>query len=449
MNCIWIVTDSFRQDHVHCYRPEGTLDEGGESIHVQTPNLDALSRRGVLFERMRSEALPTIPCRRGIHTGRRIFPWKDEPFPKGLVVRTPGWRPLREDDVTLAEHLSEQGYATAMFADTYHLMKPAMNFHRGFQGFHWERGQECDQWKTRPLPDGMLQEYMKPDRPIDAYRTHVLRQYLQNHLDIAREEDFPCPRTFRSAIEWLQQNHTHERFFLYIDTFSPHEPWLAPDRYLDIYDPDYRGASLIYGNPYRRRELTDAEHHHLRASYAAVCTMVDHWIGELIRTMDGLGLAEKTLVVLMSDHGKIIGEFDCYGMSPHCTGPALSPVPCFIVHPDGQNAGRRFGGWLYNIDLTATVLALLDVEPKQDVEGTDVWPAVSDGAGTFRPHLVTAHRNWVAAWQDDWLYLLDAERGGAALYNLADDIHRQHDVADRYASTRDALARTVTELVDA
>ena len=42
MNCIWITTDSFRQDHVHCYRPEGTIDDTGQSIQVQTPSMDRL-----------------------------------------------------------------------------------------------------------------------------------------------------------------------------------------------------------------------------------------------------------------------------------------------------------------------------------------------------------------------------------------------------------------------
>jgi len=446
VNCIWITTDSFRQDHVHCYRPEGTLDDSGTSLQVSTPSLDRLAREGVLFDRMRAEALPTIPCRRGIFTGRRVFPWKDEPFPKGLTVRYPGWRPLRQEDVTLAEHLGEQGYVTAMVADTYHLMKPSMNFHRGFDSFHWVRGQEFDHWRTAPLPPGVLEAHIKPDIPLDARRTRVLRQYLQNLQEVTNEDDYPSARTFRWAIEWLERNHAHERFFLYIDTFDPHEPWLVPQRHLDLYDPDCDGPRLIYGNPYRRSDLTAAEHRHLRARYAASCTMVDEWIGRLLDAVERLGLAGDTLIVLMSDHGKIIGEFGRYGMPPECTGPALSPVPCFIRHPAGENAGRRFRGWLYNIDLTATVLALLGVAPKPDVEGADVWPAVSDGAEGFRPHLVTAYGDWIAAWKDDWLYLLDSAGGRGALYNLAEDIHRRRDVAERHPDIRDDLARRLAEV---
>ena len=269
MNCVWITTDSFRQDHVNCYRPEGTVDDSGESLHVQTPRLDRLAAEGTMFDRMRAEALPTIPCRRGMFTGRRVFPWPDEPTYKGIYIHLPGWRPLPQEDVTLAEHLAEQGYATAIAADTYHLMKPSMNFHRGFHSFHWERGQEFDQWRSQPLPAGHLERHLKPGIPLGPGRTRVLSQFLRNHQFVEGEDDLSAARTFRHAIQWLERNRAHERFFLYVDTFSPHEPWLPPRRFLDLYDPDYDGPTLIYGNPYAREQLSDAEHRAFARAVAA------------------------------------------------------------------------------------------------------------------------------------------------------------------------------------
>jgi len=441
MNCIWITTDSFRQDHVHCYRPEGAVDPNGEGIQVQTPNMDRLAAEGVMFERMMAEALPTIPCRRGMFTGRRVFPWPDEPLYKGIYVHYPGWRPLPQEDVTVAEHLGEQGYVTAIVADVYHLMKPSQNFHRGFQSFQWERGQEYDQWHTQPLPEGYLARHLKPGTDLSPYRHRVLVQYLKNQMFRSGDDDFQAARTFRRGIEWLERNHTHEKFFLYIDSFDPHEPFEAPQRFIDLYDPDYDGVKLIYANMYERSELADAEHHHVRARYAAACTMVDYWVGQLLEAVDRLGLRENTLIILVSDHGKILGENGRYGMPPDQMGPRLSPVPCIMRHPAGENAGRQFRGWLYNIDVTATMLSLLDVAPKPDVEGLDVWPAVADSADEFRDHLVTAYGHIQGCWREDWLYLLNTKEDTSALYNLAEDIHRKHDVADRYPRVLDGLAQ--------
>ena len=446
MNCIWITTDSFRQDHVHCYRPEGTIDDTGQSIQVQTPSMDRLAGESVMFRRMRAEALPTIPCRRAMFTGRRVFPWPDEPFYKGIYIHLPGWRPLPQEEVTVAEHLTERGYVTALVADTYHIMKPSMNLHRGFQGFHWVRGQEFDRWRTEPLPESHLEQHIKPEIELGPDRTRVLTQYLKNHLHLSGDDDYPVARTFRWAIQWLEGNCAYEDFYLHIETFDPHEPWLVPKRFLDLYDPDWSGPKLIYGNMYSREQLTDAEHQHVRSRYAAACTMVDYWVGQLLDTVDRLGLRENTLIVLVSDHGKIIGEFGNYGMPPQHTGPALSPVPCFISHPQGEQAGKVFDGWLYNIDVTATMLSLMDADPKQGVEGENVWPAVAEGTDTFRDGLVTAYSDFVAAWHDDWLYLVNVKGNEAALYNLAEDIHRKTDVSDRYPSVRDRLAKQLAEV---
>ncbi len=446
MNCIWITIDSFRQDHVQCYFPGGTTDPSGERIGVQTPNIDRLASEGVLFSRLRAEALPTICARRSMFTGRRVFPWPDEPFYKGIYVHTPGWRPLPQEDVTVAEHLTEQGYVTAMVADVYHMMKPSMNFHRGFQSFQWVRGQEFDRWQSQPLPEGYIEEFLKPGTVLKEKQIEVFGQYLKNQMIREGDEDFQAARTFRQAIEWLERNHGHERFYLYIDSFDPHEPSEAPQQFVDLYDPDYEGPGLITGNFYKRSELSDREHHHLRAQYAAEVSMVDSWVGRLLETVDRLGLREKTLIVLLSDHGKVLGEFDIYGMPAHTTGPQLSPVPCIVRHPEGENSGRRFDGWLYNIDVTATVLDLLTVDPKPRMEGRSVWPAVSDNAGAFRDHLVCAFGAIVSAWEDDWLYLLDTEKKQAALYNLADDPWRSTDVADRYPSERDDLAKKLAAL---
>jgi len=417
MNCIWITVDSFRQDHVNCYRPEGTTDPTGDSMTVHTPNLDRLAAEGVLCERLRNEALPTVPARRGIFTGRRVFPFAEEPPQKGMYITLPGWRPIRQDDVTVAEHLSERGYTCGLVCDVYHLMKPSQNFHRGFQSFQWERGHEYDMYQSQALPAGYVDEYLKEGTELNENRGRVLNQYLQNQQYRAGDGDFQAAKTFRRAIEWLERNKDTEDFYLHVESFDPHEPWEAPQEFLDLYDPDWDGPKLIYGNIYRRNELTDAEHHHVRARYAAECSLVDHWVGELLDAVDRLGMAENTLIILMSDHGKIIGEWNCYGMPPSCTGLELNAVPCILRHPSAENAGTRFGSWLYNTDLTGTMLELMGVDPKPRTDGENFWPAVS-GNAEFRDHAVVGHGEFISCWQDDWLYLVNTKENTAALYDL-------------------------------
>ncbi len=442
MNCIWITVDSFRQDHVHCYHPSGTSDPGGTSLQVRTPRIDQFAREGVLFERLRMEALPTVCARRGIFTGRRIFPFADEPTHKGMYITIAGWRPLPQSDVTVAEHLSESGYVCGMICDVYHLMKPSQNFHRGFQCFQWIRGQEYDMYQSQPLPEGYVEQFLKPGSNPSLYRNRVLTQYLRNQFYREGEHDFQAAKTFRAAIQWLERNHQHEQFFLYVDSFDPHEPNEAPKRFLDLYGADWDGPKLIYGNPYRRDELTAAEHHNIRARYAAEASMVDYWIGELLDAIDRLGRRDDTLVILLSDHGKILGEWNHYGMPPQDTGLELNRVPCIIRHPTGQGAGTRFGDWVYNVDVTATVLHLLGAGDKPMMDGRDFWPALGTD-GEFRREAVVGHGQMISCWHEDWLYLINTQENQAALYNLADEPSRETDLADRYPSVRDDLRRRV------
>ena len=430
MNLVIIVLDSFRQDHLGCY--------GNKWIH--TPNIDRLARESVVFTRCWSESLPTIPARRALHTGKRTFPFEDEPRPKGIYNRHLGWRPLPEPHVTLAEHLQHRGYITALIADTYHIFKPAMNFHRYFHCFEWIRGQEYDQWRSSRLKGVDLDRYTHPDRPP----SRSLIQYLQNQFKRRCEEDYQSPRVFRAAMEWLEDNAYHEKFLLWVESFDPHEPWEAPAHYVDLYDPGYEevASRKVFIDPrgIRRSDMTDAEFKHVRALYAAEVTMVDHWVGRFLAKLDEVGRRNDTVVLLLSDHGKIIGEFDSFGMNEKQTSRALYAVPCMIRHPQGEGADTRVGAWAYNIDAMATVVNLIGEDPLPQNEGVDLWPLVTGHAQPHRDHLVCAYNTVECVWQADWLYTHDTDTGIEALYDLAADPEQMHNLAHDHTDVRKELA---------
>src|SRR5438105_4478127 len=95
MNIVCVVFDTLRRDCLY------GQPEWGE---VHTPNLDAFARQSVVFERAYPEALPTLPARRGLYTGRRVYPFSKGDFRlKGDFVGAPGWGPIPEDEDTLSE----------------------------------------------------------------------------------------------------------------------------------------------------------------------------------------------------------------------------------------------------------------------------------------------------------------------------------------------------------
>ena len=118
MNIVVLVADTFRVDYLGC--------DGNRWI--RTPHLDALATQGVLFKDFYAEGLPTLPVRRVFYTGRTVFPFAYHEQ-KSDTVQLPGWHPLFEEDVTLAEWLAPRGYPCGLISDVYHQF--GKNFHRG------------------------------------------------------------------------------------------------------------------------------------------------------------------------------------------------------------------------------------------------------------------------------------------------------------------------------
>ena len=144
MKIILVIFDSLRKDCVGVY---GSPPWG----KVHTPHFDAFAQESLVLKRAFPESLPTLPARRAIYTGQRVYPFYNGDFRlKGDFVGAPGWGPIPEDQWTLAETLSEAGYRTGLVADVYHMFKPSKNFWRGFDQWTFLRGQETDPARSGP-----------------------------------------------------------------------------------------------------------------------------------------------------------------------------------------------------------------------------------------------------------------------------------------------------------
>ena len=175
-----IVADTLRPAYLGCY--------GNRAMH--TPHLDRLAAQSIRFTRAHAEALPTIPTRRTLHGGRRVYPFASyRPVPWDNVY-LPGWQPLAGDEPTVAEALAAAGYHTGFVADVPHYFVPGMNFTRGFRQWHFVRGQAEDRWGAEAAADPAL---------VQRYRSRNARRHMVNVRPQAPEEEWPTARTFRWA----------------------------------------------------------------------------------------------------------------------------------------------------------------------------------------------------------------------------------------------------------
>ena len=130
MNVIWIVADTFRQDHVGVY---------GKMPGIHTPSLDALAGRGVRFDRHYAGGFPTMPTRADHATGR----W---------TASFMTWEPLPDGVTTLAEILAAEGIHTAAMVDTPFYLREGMNYDRGFQTFNSPGGTRSELYNLKADP---------------------------------------------------------------------------------------------------------------------------------------------------------------------------------------------------------------------------------------------------------------------------------------------------------
>jgi arylsulfatase A-like enzyme len=361
MNVILIISDTFRYD----------CATGGFVVRdkrAEVRDLERLRSRGTSFLRAYTGSFPTVPNRHDILTGRYTFTYSD-------------WQPLPPNEAVLPEILRESGYASAMIADTPHILKDGFHYDRGFDAWQWIRGQENDRYRSDPL------EIELPCKPEKLRSVQTTIQHMRNNASRALEEDWIPARTAVAAIDWLKGNSRRRPFFLYIDFFDPHEPWDPPRGYIDLYDAGYAGEEVTYPVYGPCDYLTRDELEHCRAMYAGEATLVDKWIGRVLQAVDSLGLHEDTAIIFTSDHGFYLGEHgligksiiiqDFYGSAP--LYEEVAHIPLFVKLPDGL--GRRGRSEVNELaqppDITATILDLAGMDwRKYGTQGKSLMPCI-------------------------------------------------------------------------
>jgi arylsulfatase A-like enzyme len=357
-NAIVILLDSLNRHMVGAY--------GGREF--QTPNIDRLAGRSVRFTRHYAASLPCIPARHDILCGAWDFLWR----PWGSVE-------LWEDAITYP--LRRAGVVSQLISDHPHLFETGgENYHVDFTAWDYERGHEGDPWKTRS--DVSFAGAPMFGRPADM-PYNLSRGYFRG------EEDFPGPRTMREAARFLLHDaRSHERFFLFVDEFDPHEPFDTPDSYIQRYDPEWDGPALIWP-PYavrgvERGVLSAREGRHIRARYGAKLSMIDHWLGRVLDAIDDKALWEDTLVILCTDHGHYLGEKDIWGKPAVPLYETMSRLPLLVAAP-GVAPGAN-DALTTSVDLFATLADLFGVAGKirQRTHGKSLLPLLDGEAKSVR-----------------------------------------------------------------
>jgi arylsulfatase A-like enzyme len=402
-NAIVIMVDSLQFNYLGCYGNDW----------IKTPNIDRLAREGVLFENAYTEGLPTVPCRRAMHTGR-------------YTLQAKGWSALDPDDTTIADMTWGKGVDSALIFDCPMYRLPKFGYTRGFDKVWFLHGHEGDHYYYAKDP---LVHY----KPEEFHEDHVIESmdkimgeavigpllhetecYLKERQYWKTEEDQNVAKVMKMAVKYLENVDRNKQFFLWVDSFDPHEPWDPPSVYdPDMkcpYNPDYEGKDMFLPVLGAVEGIyTEEEMHHIRMLYAEKVTMVDRWVGYLLDNITRLGFDQNTQIIFVSDHGEPMGNGEHgHGIMRKCRPwpyEELAHIP-FIIKAPGLTPGKRVKGFVQSCDVAPTVTKWLDIGINADVQGHDLMPLAKGKVKKVRDFAIAGYHKY--SWSiinHDWSFI--------------------------------------------
>ena len=426
MNVVVVVMDSLRADHVYGNR-------------ARTSAWDRVGRQGVRFLNAHPEGMPTIPARRSIMSGRRVFPFRGWHSWPGLPPQ-PGWEPVGIDGEMWTVTLGKQGWTTGYVTDNPHLLLPVhRRFRRKFDRVELVHGQVPATRGPRRVSRRELDHHL-PKALRGTSAEPRMRNYLAWNPPGRDEKNYNAAKVFREAMGWIDWARARQPFALVIDSFDAHEPWDAPRRLIDLYGPARApgGVEPIqpFNTPAARAsevDLTKRMLRRMRQLYAAEVTLVDVWLGRFLDRLENLGLAENTLLVLVSDHGVLLGERGWVGKRYSEMHEELTHVPMAMRHPAGNGRGRTSNYYASTHDVGPTVLSVLGVDEPRGMNGADLSPLFDGRAPRKkRTYRTASYNTYLSAGDDRWLLIAGNHREELRLYDRKRDRYERRNIAHRH-----------------
>ena len=421
-----------------------------------TPNVDRIRELAVHFREAYCPAPHCCPSRATFFTG--LYPsqhgvWNNIHVDNGLS------RGLYEGVRCFSEDLAEAGYRL-FFAGKWHVSEVESPQARGFDCLtpvvHEPRAAEhrprTSEWRRY---EGVRSDRLGDTRGEGEVIRPGYPRYRQYGFD---ERPFGDADVVRAAVQQLDALAGDEApFALYVGTLGPHDPYLVPRRFYDMYEDVALQLPESYGDAmrdkpalYRRtqaryRQLSEAEHLESLRHYLAFCSYEDALFGELLDGLERSGHAEDTIVLYCSDHGDYAGAHGLWAKGLPCFREAYDI--CFMLAGPGIAGGREVDALVGLADWTPTLLELLGIEAGRRVAGRSLVPLLrgeEDAEGGWGFAHTQSNGNEIygiqrAVWNRRWKYvfnsfdfdeLYDREADPLELHNL---LHETDPLTGPYA----------------
>jgi uncharacterized sulfatase len=393
---------------------------------VKTPRIDQLASSGILFRHAYCNFAVCNPSRSSFMSGLT-------PETTTILDNRVPLQSVIGDRVTLPALLRQNGYHTVSMGKVFHGNKPEHNDPDAWDEKHVFGPTELGRTgEGRNLTDGVL----KWCHWLAAEGT---------------DEDQSDGKLAKKAVEFIQSGH-EKPYFLALGFHKPHDPFIAPRKYFDLYpleDCDPPVLPEDWTPPYPHtlpgqtevfNKFTDLEKREFLRSYYACCSFLDSQVGKVIDALEETGQLENTIIFFFGDHGYHLGEHNWWNKVTVFEKGTHAP---FIVSgPSVGQKGVTSDAMFEFIDIYPTIADLLEVEKPDHLEGLSFAKVIEDPDQSFRSEVRALTRRGDMLGKmvknERWRYVeWDGGERGMELYNQLDDPIEYRNLADDplYADT--------------
>lgn len=394
-------------------------------VAVKTPHLDQLREEAITFPHAYCASPVCGPSRAALFSG--LYPHHTGAYLNGADP----W--LKSKQLQAAETLPEvfrrSGYSTWGMGKLFHAKLPEQREER--------------QWDNKSSANGGFAPF------ADEAHQFAGKFFSVQEWD-GPDTDFPDVKSADAAVEFLSGRSSDKPFFMVYGLWRPHNPWTAPRRFFDLYDPAQmafpppgyaiddmkdvppggRELAAIFGQRWDKfGDSNPQAWRRVMHGYLACTSFADWNLGRVIQAVDEHGHGDDTVVIVTSDNGYHVGEKHHYGKSTLWEKSAN--VPFMIRLPGKQHAAKVCTAAVGLIDLYPTLRALCGLEaPPQRLDGRDISPLLDDPATPWPyPAVTTYGEGRFSLRSGPWRYIRYAD-GKEELYDHRNDPHEFQNRAD-------------------